>query len=150
MTNTDEPADWAGTRLNMYELHRFDTDQRALCDPMVRTHSRTTPDDWSREPYSTLRTRGQIEATGFAHMYRFCSECTERPRQSEETPGKVLQFTRRSIRSNEEKGDLVYCPCGEAWWVLPDGAICFGTDLTVSGWAGIPRCKSCGEPMNIV
>ncbi len=72
-----QPADWAGTTADRHDLHRFTADRTALCNPAVRTHSRTTPDDRHREPYSTLRTRAQIEATGFGHLHRFCPDCED-------------------------------------------------------------------------
>lgn len=50
-------------------------------------------------------------------------------------------------RRSAANGDLIYCPCGDAWWELDEGGVCFMTDMRVSGWAGRPRCKSCGSPM---
>ena len=70
------PRDWAGTTEDMYDLHRFPADKRALCTPAIRTYSSTQPDDAFRQPYMTLRTREAIEATAFAHFYRFCPACS--------------------------------------------------------------------------
>ncbi|MGW0673152.1 hypothetical protein [Streptomyces sp. NPDC002746] len=85
-TNQELPAmtrsvrEWAGTTEDMYDLHRFSEDRKARCNPTIRTHSRITDHDEIREPYMTLRTRTEIESTGFAngpyHLYRFCSDCT--------------------------------------------------------------------------
>lgn len=71
-----EPKDWAGTTADEYDVHRFPADRRALCNPAVRTYSSTQPDDATREPYMTLRTRSQIEAGEFASRYRFCPDCS--------------------------------------------------------------------------
>lgn len=55
---------------------------------------------------------------------------------------------RRAKAADEEDGDgIIYCECGDAWWILITGAVCFRPDQTVSGWAGIPVCKSCQKPM---
>lgn len=70
-----EPKDWAGTTIDEFDVHRFPADKRALCNPAIRTYSMTTDHDESREPYMTLRTRTQIEANGFGHLYRFCPAC---------------------------------------------------------------------------
>jgi hypothetical protein len=70
-------ADWAGTTEDMYDFHRFPADKRAACNPAIRTYSSTQPDDAFRQPYMTLRTRTQIEANGFGHMYRFCPDCSK-------------------------------------------------------------------------
>ena len=67
---------WAGTTTDRYDLHLFGPERTAQCNPTIRTHSRSTPDDTTREPYATLRTRAQIKATGFADMYTFCPACT--------------------------------------------------------------------------
>lgn len=79
MAAAESPAEWAGTRDDVRDLHRFDTEQRARCNPNIRTYSRnTTPEeDRTREPYARLRTRKEIEATGFAHLYRFCPDCAQ-------------------------------------------------------------------------
>lgn len=84
LTLTEAPADWAGTTGDMYDLHRFGADKRAACDPAIRTYSSRRPDDRFREPYMTLRSRDQIDATGFGHMYRFCPACATavQPNQS--------------------------------------------------------------------
>lgn len=55
----------------------------------------------------------------------------------------VIPFPKRSPTDP----DLIYCPCGDAWWVLAEGAVCFRKTMAVSGWAGIPVCKSCGQKM---
>ncbi|MFI0742823.1 hypothetical protein ACH4PU_32780 [Streptomyces sp. NPDC021100] len=67
--------EWAGTTKDSYDLHRFGADRQARCDPSILTYSSITPRDAFREPYMTLRTRAEIEATGFAHLYRFCTTC---------------------------------------------------------------------------
>ncbi|MFE5675481.1 hypothetical protein ACFQ7B_04980 [Streptomyces erythrochromogenes] len=71
-----EPKDWAGTTTDEYDLHRFPANKQALCDPAIRTYSSTQPDDVFRQPYMTLRTRTTIQATPFAHFYRFCPNCS--------------------------------------------------------------------------
>lgn len=75
--STTDPTEWAGTRDDMHDLHRFTADQRARCNPNIRTHSRnTTPaQDRTREPYMRLRTRAEIEASGWGDYYRFCPAC---------------------------------------------------------------------------
>lgn len=75
MAANARPADWAGSTEDMWDLHRFGADKQALCDPNIRTYSSHGPDDQYREPYMTLRSRGQIEATGFGYMYCFCPTC---------------------------------------------------------------------------
>ena len=75
VTADDIPADWAGTTEDTWNLHRFTADKTARCDPAIRTHSSRRPDDPFREPYMTLRSRAQIEITGFGDMYRFCPAC---------------------------------------------------------------------------
>jgi hypothetical protein len=77
-----EPRDWAGTTEDMYDLHRFPADKQALCNPTIRTHSSTQPDDKFREPYMTLRTRREIEEGSFPELYRFCSDCSTSLRPS--------------------------------------------------------------------
>ncbi|MEV7511773.1 hypothetical protein AB0O57_27845 [Streptomyces sp. NPDC091201] len=72
-----EAKAWAGTTVDMYDLHRFPADRQAVCNPDIRTYSTTTAHDATREPYMTLRTRAQIEAGGFGHLYRFCSSCSK-------------------------------------------------------------------------
>lgn len=72
-----KPKDWAGTTEDMYDLHRFPADKQALCNPAIRTYSSTRPDDEFRQPYMTMRTREAIEATPFAHFYRFCPHCSK-------------------------------------------------------------------------
>ncbi|MGV9352260.1 hypothetical protein [Streptomyces misionensis] len=74
-TSVEDVKEWAGTTEDMYDLHRFGPDQRARCNPAIRTHSRTTDHDHVREPYMTLRTRAEIEAHWAAYMYRFCPAC---------------------------------------------------------------------------
>lgn len=73
---TTAATGWAGTTDDMFDLHQFGPERTAQCNPAIRTHSRSTPDDATREPYATLRTRAQIEATGLADMYTFCPTCT--------------------------------------------------------------------------
>jgi hypothetical protein len=70
---------WAGTTEDRYDLHRFGTDRSARCNPNIRTYSRTTSQDATREPYATLRTRAEIIATGFP-AYKFCTACDTRKR----------------------------------------------------------------------
>ncbi|MET9051235.1 hypothetical protein ABZW50_08785 [Streptomyces bacillaris] len=81
MSLVDDVREWAGTTEDMNDLHRFTKDQHARCNPAIRTHSRITDRDEFREPYMTLRTRAEIERTGFAngpyHLYRFCAACTK-------------------------------------------------------------------------
>jgi hypothetical protein len=81
MAATNDVKEWAGTTEDMYDLHRFTPDRRARCRPGIRTYSRTTDHDDVREPYATLRTRADIEATGFAdgryRLYRFCAACND-------------------------------------------------------------------------
>jgi hypothetical protein len=79
VSGTPSPAEWAGTRDDMHNLHRFGTDQRARCNPEIRTHSyTTTPErDRTREPHARLRTREEIEAGPFAGLYRFCPACAK-------------------------------------------------------------------------
>ncbi|MFE2407044.1 hypothetical protein ACFXDE_01735 [Kitasatospora sp. NPDC059408] len=72
-----QPADWAGTTTDRHDLHRWTPERTALCNPAIRTHSRTTPHDHHREPYATLRTLGAIQADGFAHLYRVCPDCED-------------------------------------------------------------------------
>ncbi|GGZ95178.1 hypothetical protein GCM10010371_63880 [Streptomyces subrutilus] len=74
-----KPKDWAGTTADRHDLHRFAPDQRALCNPAIRTYSLTTPHDATREPDATLRTRKEIEENEFASLYRFCPECSSLP-----------------------------------------------------------------------
>ncbi|MCX4750971.1 hypothetical protein OG455_41555 [Kitasatospora sp. NBC_01287] len=76
-------SDWAGTTEDMFDLHRFTHDKTALCNPTIRTYSSRTPHDQFREPYMTLRSRAQIEATGFGHRYTFCLACdaSDQPNQ---------------------------------------------------------------------
>lgn len=64
---------------------------------------------------------------------------------------KIVDLTaRRAAAESESRGDLIYCPCGDAWWIFPDdGGVCFATDMHVSGWAGRPLCKTCGSPMQL-
>lgn len=82
MTGEAQTKDWAGTTLDTHDLHRFDQNQQALCDPTIRTYAKATPDDATREPYMYPRSRAQIEATGFASgrwkLYRFCPDCAGR------------------------------------------------------------------------
>jgi hypothetical protein len=39
--------------------------------------------------------------------------------------------------------DGAHCSCGEAWFEV-DG-VCITKDGEVTGYAGKPRCKSCGK-----
>ncbi|MFB6665982.1 hypothetical protein [Streptomyces parvus] len=73
---TADAREWAGTTEDMYDLHRFNEDQQARCNPTIRTYSRITDRDEFREPYMTLRTRAQIEGHWAAYKYRFCLSCT--------------------------------------------------------------------------
>lgn len=57
----------------------------------------------------------------------------------------VIQFTARPEPDNGS--GLIYCPCGDAWWDLPDGAVNFRPDMTISGWTGTPTCRTCSRPM---
>ncbi|WP_030757283.1 hypothetical protein [Streptomyces sp. NRRL F-5135] len=77
MTATEDVREWAGTVDDAYDLHRFGPDQRARCNPNIRTHSRITDRDEFREPYMTLRTRAEIEAHWAAPRYHFCPDCTD-------------------------------------------------------------------------
>ncbi|WP_405506357.1 hypothetical protein OG323_06115 [Streptomyces cyaneofuscatus] len=72
---TADAREWAGTTEDMYDLHRFNDDQQAACNPAIRTYSRITDRDEFREPYMTLRTRSQIEGHWAAYKYRFCAAC---------------------------------------------------------------------------
>lgn len=57
----------------------------------------------------------------------------------------IIEFKRRD---RDDEGDgLIYCACGDAWWVLITGAVNFRPNLTISGWTGIPLCNSCQAPM---
>ncbi|MEU1088951.1 hypothetical protein ABZ401_19310 [Streptomyces sp. NPDC005892] len=71
---TDQ-REWAGTTTDMYDLHRFGPERRALCNLTIRTYSSITDRDEYREPYMTLRTRAQIEGHWAVYKYRFCPEC---------------------------------------------------------------------------
>lgn len=62
--------EWAGTTEDM-------------CNPTIRTYSRTTDHDHAREPYMTLRTRAEIEGRWSAYMYRFCPTCDAADRDDE-------------------------------------------------------------------
>ncbi|MFI1377677.1 hypothetical protein ACH4UY_37565 [Streptomyces longwoodensis] len=77
---TSEAKEWAGTTEDIHDLHRFGPGRTARCNPSIRTHSRTTDHDTTREPYATLRTPAEIVATGFTAgrhaLYRFCPDCT--------------------------------------------------------------------------
>ncbi|MEI5032409.1 hypothetical protein RB201_04210 [Streptomyces sp. S1A(2023)] len=77
---TADAREWAGTTEDRYDLHRFNENQQAHCNPAIRT-SRITDHDETREPYMTLRTRAQIEGHWAASMYRLCADCntTEEP-----------------------------------------------------------------------
>ena len=58
-----------------------------------------------------------------------------------------LADRRRSRDEAVEGTGLIYCPCGDAWWVLKRGAVNFAPDLRITGWTGDPVCNSCGNPM---
>ncbi|MFI9630579.1 hypothetical protein [Streptomyces sp. NPDC052042] len=81
MSSTDDIREWAGTTEDMHELHRFDSDRQARCNPEIRTYSRMTDRVEFREPCMTLGTQSQIEGNSW-YMYRFCTDCahaTEEP-----------------------------------------------------------------------
>lgn len=89
-----QSPDWAGTTQDRYDVHRFGTGRRALCDPEIMTYSTTTDHDDTREPYMAFRTRREIESSDFAYMYRFCCVCTEIPDISK---SNVKKFVDRDV-----------------------------------------------------
>jgi hypothetical protein len=54
-------------------------------------------------------------------------------------------------RAAAETGyDGLVCACGEAWFSLgPDGAVVLDADGAVSGYAGVPCCRSCGAAVTL-
>lgn len=68
----DAPAEdvkeWAGTASNGAHMHRFGDDHRARCN------SRIFPKTWVGKGV-ILKTREEIEAGEYAHLYTFCLRC---------------------------------------------------------------------------
>lgn len=61
-----------------------------------------------------------------------------------------LSDHRRRKEELSDQDSLVFRPCGEAWWGLKNGSMCFADNLTVVGWVGTPYCKSCDKPMGTI
>lgn len=57
----------------------------------------------------------------------------------------ITDLSERRDAAAEPKYEGLRCGCGQAWFELrPDGAVCLGKDGSVTGYAGVPHCLSCG------
>lgn len=66
-----EPAEWSGTRSNGAYLHRFNPETlHGRCNKSFRPVRHA-------DGYS-LRSRSQIEASEYAHLYTFCPKCEDK------------------------------------------------------------------------
>ncbi|MET9445451.1 hypothetical protein [Streptomyces sp. NPDC006610] len=63
----------------------------------------------------------------------------------------AIDLDERGFEAVQPAHDGATCTCGEAWFVLdgdnmaPNGAVCMTKDGVVTGYAGRPRCMSCGR-----
>lgn len=55
----------------------------------------------------------------------------------------VIDLDARRNEAREPAYDGAACPCGGAWFDV-DG-VCISKEGQVTGYAGKPRCKTCGE-----
>jgi hypothetical protein len=63
----------------------------------------------------------------------------------------AIDLDERRDEAAQPAYDGAVCTCGETWFVLdgdntaPNGAVCMTKDGIVTGYAGRPRCMSCGH-----
>jgi hypothetical protein len=71
----EDAKEWSGTRTHFNHMHRFGANGRALCN------SRIWPQVWhgQNDKGVILRTRAEIEAGEYAHLYTFCPHCEAKP-----------------------------------------------------------------------
>lgn len=145
-------GEWAAARETSHDMHRFYADPsdslallRARCNPQIRTYSRnTTPErDRCREPYMRLRTRAEIEASGFAYLYRFCPDCEALAPEREGVSVTAVERAGQAVDEAREAARLTN-PNRAAYLALEPAGL---TPDELWECTGCARCDDCGYLM---